>query len=177
LVYLVYLSLAFLALKAPDNVISSSHFFSRVLRDSISHIRSVGPSVCSSVGPSVTKLFIRRFRHFKDLLANSKILLKILACLPVCLLICSTFCENADARDLGLMTLFLSEMHFSFAAAIYSLCGSAVVVVVFVVVVICLPPTSFVVAVVVATSAVSKYIVHSIGLSFQYQYFVYRTQY
>jgi hypothetical protein len=99
------------------------------------------------------------------LLANSKILLKILICLPVCLFICSTFFENADARDLGLMTLFLSEMHLSFAVAIYSLCGSTVVVV-FVVVVICLCVWRLHLAVVVATSAVSKYIVHSISLFF-----------
>ena len=42
-------------------------FFSRVLRDSMSHF-SVGPSVRRSVGPSVTKLFKGRFTQNKDIL-------------------------------------------------------------------------------------------------------------
>ena len=42
--------------------------------------------------------------------ANLEVILEIF--LSVCLSVCQTFSENADARDLGLMTLFSYQMVF-----------------------------------------------------------------
>ena len=56
------------------------------------------PSVRLSVHWFVTKLFLRLF------VASSKVFLNVLVCSSVCL---PDFSESADARDLGLMTLFL----------------------------------------------------------------------
>ena len=56
------------------------------------------PSVCQSVYWFVTKLFLRLF------VASSKVFLNVLVCSFFCL---ADFSESADARDLGLMTLFL----------------------------------------------------------------------
>ena len=56
---------------------------------------SVHLSICLSVHLFVTKMFF---------VASSKVFLNVLVCSSVCL---PDFSESADARDLGLMTLFL----------------------------------------------------------------------
>ena len=93
----------------PDDKSRKTWFFSRVLRDSISHFL-VGPSVHWSVRNKVVlKVFLlgvlcrwiaenklwRVKNYFKCVIGKK--------CLPVCL---PDLFESADARDLGLMTLF-----------------------------------------------------------------------
>ena len=64
---------------------------------------SIRPSIYLSVHWFVSKLFLRLF------VASSKVFPNVLVCSSVCL---PDFFESADARDLGLMTLFLSFPHF-----------------------------------------------------------------
>ena len=78
-------------------------------------------SVCRSVGQSqscfecifcIFKISKHYRRHWEVNTSNSKVILKVSVCLSACLSVClsvwPTSSENADACDLGLMTLLIN---------------------------------------------------------------------
>ena len=99
---------------SPPLPVGPTTLFPRVLRDCIGHFL-VGPLVRLSVTKLFENLFIALLRSLKrgeETFGSKQLFKKFFSKKIVYLSICQTFFEDANTRNLGLMTLFFSNIEY-----------------------------------------------------------------